>query len=110
MDRVTKFAKANLKNKKDFGEDARLAFKRHINDLARSEKNDPNFPYRFDEEKAELYWKLYDKIKEILSKAHKKYNTYFYPTIRALENFGYSMQRKKIGGHFMYVVKLDTID
>lgn len=51
-----------------------------------------------------------DKIKEILSKAHKKYNTYFYPTIRALENFGYSMQRKKIGGHFMYVVKLDTLD
>ena len=62
MDRVTKFAKANLKNKKDFGEDARLAFKRHINDLARSEKNDPNFPYRFDEEKAEDIVELANKL------------------------------------------------
>lgn len=62
MDRVTKFAKANLKNKKDFGEDARLAFKRHINDLARSEKNNPNFPYRFDEEKAEDIIELANKL------------------------------------------------
>lgn len=62
MDRVTKFAKANLKNKKDFGEDARLVFKRHINDLARSEKNDPNFPYRFDEEKAEDIIELANKL------------------------------------------------
>lgn len=62
MDRVTKFAKANLKNKKDFGEDARLAFERHINDLARSEKNDPNFPYRFDEEKAEDIIELANKL------------------------------------------------
>ncbi len=62
MDRVTKFVKANLKNKKDFGEDARLAFKRHINDLARSEKNDPNFPYRFDEEKAEDIIELANKL------------------------------------------------
>lgn len=62
MDRVTKFAKANLKNKKDFGEDARLALKRHINDLARSEKNDPNFPYRFDEEKAEDIIELANKL------------------------------------------------
>lgn len=62
MDRVTEFAKANVKNKKDFGEDARLAFKRHINDLARSEKNDPNFPYRFDEEKAEDIIELANKL------------------------------------------------
>lgn len=62
MDRVTKFAKANLKNKKDFGEDARLAFKRHINDLARSKKNDPKFPYRFDEEKAEDIIELANKL------------------------------------------------
>lgn len=62
MDRVTKFAKTNLKNKKDFGEDARLALKRHINDLARSEKNDPNFPYRFDEEKAEDIIELANKL------------------------------------------------
>lgn len=62
MDRVTKFAKANVKNKKDFGEDARLAFKRHIEDLARSKKNDPNFPYRFDEEKAEDIIELANKL------------------------------------------------
>ena len=62
MDRVTVFAKANVKNKKDFGEDARLAFKRHINDLARSEKNDPDFPYRFDEEKAEDIIELANKL------------------------------------------------
>lgn len=62
MDRVTKFAKANVKNKKDFGEDARLALKRHIDDLARSKKNDPNFPYRFDEEKAEDIIELANKL------------------------------------------------
>ena len=62
MDRVTEFAKANVKNKKDFGEDARLAFKRHIDDLARSKKNDPNFPYRFDEEKAEDIIELANKL------------------------------------------------
>lgn len=62
MDRVTKFAKANVKNKKDFGEDARLAFKRHIDDLARSKKNDPDFPYRFDEEKAEDIIELANKL------------------------------------------------
>ena len=62
MDRVTEFAKANVKNKKDFGEDARLAFKRHINDLARSKKNDPHFPYRFDEEKAEDIIELANKL------------------------------------------------
>lgn len=62
MDRVTEFAKANVKNNKDFGEDARLAFKRHIDDLARSKKNDPNFPYRFDEEKAEDIIELANKL------------------------------------------------
>ena len=52
-----------------------------------------------------------DKIKEILSKAHNDANVMaLSEEIRALENFGYSMQRKKIDGHFMYVVKLDTID
>lgn len=62
MDRVTEFAKANVKNKKDFGEDARLAFKRHIDDLARSKKNDPHFPYRFDEKKAEDIIELANKL------------------------------------------------
>lgn len=62
MDSVTEFAKANVKNKKDFGEDARLAFKRHIDDLARSKKNDLHFPYRFDEEKAEDIIELANKL------------------------------------------------
>jgi phage terminase large subunit-like protein len=62
MDRVTEFAKANVKNKKDFGEDARLAFKRHINDLARSDRNDPNFPYVFNVEKAEDIIELANKL------------------------------------------------
>lgn len=62
MDRVTEFAKANVKNKKDFGEDARLTFKRHIDDLARSKKNDPHFPYRFDEKKAEDIIELANKL------------------------------------------------
>ena len=48
----SRFAKANVKNKKKFGEDARLAFKRHLDDLKRSKKNDNTFPYVFDEEKA----------------------------------------------------------
>ena len=51
-DRVTRFAEKNLKNKSDFGEDARLAFSRHLKDLERSTQNDPNFPYEFDAEKA----------------------------------------------------------
>ena len=51
-DFVTGFAKANVKNKKRFGEDARLAFKRQIDDLKRSKKNDDSFPYVFDGEKA----------------------------------------------------------
>jgi phage terminase large subunit-like protein len=62
MDRVTEFARANVKNKKDFGEDARLAFKRHINDLARSDRNDPNFPYVFNTEKAEDIIELANKL------------------------------------------------
>ena len=52
-DRVSQFAEKNVKNKKDFGEDGRLAFKRHLNDLKRSEKGDPEFPYIFIPEKAE---------------------------------------------------------
>lgn len=51
-----------------------------------------------------------DKIKEILSKAYKKYNTHFYPSIAALKSFGYSMTRKNIDGHFMYIVKLMELD
>ncbi len=52
-DKVSRFAERNVKNKKEFGEDARLAFKRHLNDLKRSVKDNSNFPYRFDEGKAE---------------------------------------------------------
>ena len=51
--RVSQFAEKNLRNKKEFGEDARLALGRHLNDLKRSEKDDPAFPYVFVPEKAE---------------------------------------------------------
>ena len=37
-DRVSRFAEKNWENKKEFGEDARLAFKRHLDDLKRSER------------------------------------------------------------------------
>lgn len=61
-DRISRFAEKNLKNKKEFGEDARLAFKRHLNDLKRSEKNDPDFPYIFDPEKVEDIIELANKL------------------------------------------------
>lgn len=61
-DRVSQFAEKNRKNKKEFGEDARLAFKRHLNDLKRSEKNNPAFPYIFVPEKAEDIIELANKL------------------------------------------------
>ena len=61
-DRVSQFAEKNLKNKKEFGEDARLAFKRHLNDLKRSEKNDSGFPYVFIPEEAEDIIELANKL------------------------------------------------
>lgn len=61
-DRVTGFARENLKNKKEFGEDARLAFKRHLNDLKRSEKNDSDFPYVFRPELAADITELANKL------------------------------------------------
>lgn len=61
-DRISQFAEKNLKNKKEFGEDARLAFKRHLNDLKRSEKGDPKFPYVFVPEKAEDIIDLANKL------------------------------------------------
>lgn len=61
-DRVTDFARKNLKNKKDFGEDARLAFRRHLDDLKRSKKKDPNFPYTFNVEKSEDIIELANKL------------------------------------------------
>lgn len=61
-DRVSQFAKKNQKNKKEFGEDARLAFQRHLNDLKRSEKKDPKFPYVFVSEQAEDIIELANKL------------------------------------------------
>lgn len=61
-DFVTRFAKANEKNKKRFGEDARLAFKRHLDDIKRSKKNDDTFPYVFDEEKAKEIIEFANKL------------------------------------------------
>lgn len=61
-DRVSQFAEKNLKNKKEFGEDARLAFKRHLDDLKKSKKNDPAFPFVFVPEKAEDVIELANKL------------------------------------------------
>jgi len=61
-DRVTEFARKNLKNKKDFGEDARLALKRHLDDLKRSKKKKSDFPYVFDAEKSEDIIELANKL------------------------------------------------
>lgn len=61
-DLITEFARVNLKNKKEFGEDARLAFKRHLNDLERSDRNDADFPYLFDTSKAEEIIEMANKL------------------------------------------------
>lgn len=61
-DRISQFAEKNLKNKKEFGEDARLAFQRHLNDLKRSEKDTTTFPYIFVPEKAEDIIELANKL------------------------------------------------
>ncbi len=61
-DRVTEFAKENLKNNREFGEDARLAFKRHLDDLKRSKKAGQAFPYKFCPEKAGDVIELANKL------------------------------------------------
>lgn len=61
-DRVSQFAEKNLKNKKEFGEDARLAFKRHLDDLARSVADATDFPFIFVPEKAEDIIELANKL------------------------------------------------
>ena len=60
-DRISRFAEKNLKNKGEFGKDARLAFKRHLNDIKRSGKGDPKFPYVFVPERAEDIIELANK-------------------------------------------------
>lgn len=61
-DRVTQFAERNLYNKKEFGVDARLAFKRHIDDLEKAAGNNPAFPFAFVPEKAEDIIELANKL------------------------------------------------
>ena len=61
-DRVSRFAEKNWENKKEFGEDARLAFKRHLDDLKRSERGGARFPYAFDPERAEDIIGLANKL------------------------------------------------
>lgn len=50
-DCVSRFAEKNQNNKKEFGEDARLAFKRHLKDLKR--QGTKNFPYIFNASEAQ---------------------------------------------------------
>ena len=61
-DRVTQFARQNLKNRKEFGEDARLAFKRHLDDLKKSAADKLGFPFIFVPEKAEDVISLANKL------------------------------------------------
>ena len=61
-DKVTQFARKNLENKKEFGTDARLAFKRHLNDLEKSAADDTGFPFAFVPEKAEDIIELANKL------------------------------------------------
>lgn len=61
-DPVSLFAEKNVKNKKEFGEDARLAFRRHLEDLKRAERNEKDFPYIFDIEKAQETIDLANKL------------------------------------------------
>ncbi|MCI9078981.1 MAG: terminase large subunit [Lachnospiraceae bacterium] len=61
-DRVTRFAERNLHNKKEFGTDARLAFKRHMDDMKKAVGNDPSFPFIFVPEKAEDIIELANKL------------------------------------------------
>ena len=61
-DPVSSFAEKNVKNKKEFGEDARLAFQRHLDDLKRAQKKEKDFPYYFDIEKAQEVIDLANKL------------------------------------------------
>ncbi len=61
-DRVTQFARKNLDNKKEFGIDARLAFKRHLEDMEKSAGNDPAFPFVLVSEKVGDIIELANKL------------------------------------------------
>lgn len=61
-DEVTRFAYDNVNNKKEFGEDARLAFERHLKDLKRSDEKKEDFPYCFSWEKAEKIISFANKL------------------------------------------------
>lgn len=50
-DRVLQFAEKNVRNKKESGEDTRLALKRHLDDLERSAAGNADFPFVFVPEK-----------------------------------------------------------
>lgn len=49
-----------------------------------------------------------EEIKEKLSEIYSKHGAYFYPSIKALSEFGYILKRKKIDGKFMYLIKKST--
>lgn len=67
-DLVSRFAEKNVKNKKEFGEDARLAFKRHLNDIKR--QGTKEFPYVFEWEKAKDVIEFANKL--TISEGQKK--------------------------------------
>lgn len=47
-----------------------------------------------------------DEIKEKLARVFSENGIRWYPTIKVLETFGYSLERKKDGNHFMYHIHL----
>ena len=47
-----------------------------------------------------------DEIKNKLDRIFSENGIKWYPTIKVLENFGYSLERKKDGSHFMYHIHL----
>lgn len=47
-----------------------------------------------------------DEIKEKLMRIYFECGVKLYPTIKTLEDFGYSLERKKEGERFLYHIKL----
>lgn len=70
-DLVTRFCEKNVKNKKEFGLDARLAFKRHLNDMKR--QGTKSFPYVFKWEEAEKVIDFANKLTIVQGKIEQKF-------------------------------------
>lgn len=72
QDEVTRFCEKNVKNKKEFGKDARLAFKRHLDDLKR--QGTAEFPYIFKWEDAKKVIDFANKLTLVQGKVKEQFN------------------------------------